>query len=110
MSVLHHVVLISFGTNVSEATRQKIYDMYQSLGSDCGGKEAGVLFFHVGKNLDTRKNIHLVEVAMYRDNAALQAFRVHPNHKMLTDILCADPDTKWWVGDSIGPYPAPWGI
>lgn len=101
---LWHIVLISFGDDVAKETRDKVYNMYQTLDKDCGGKDAGILFWKVERSLDDRKKVHLVEVAVYRDNDALQKFRVHPNHKKLTDILGADPGTKWWVGDFNSPF------
>lgn len=51
----------------------------------------------MGFNLDLRKKVHLVEIAMFKDNEALQAFRVHPKHRELTDMLSKVAD--WQVGD-----------
>lgn len=104
---LWHTVLISFGDDVSEESRKKIYNLYQTLDRACGGKRAGILFWKVSRNLDQRKNVHLVEIAAFRDDAALQVFRAHPKHKEVTDLLSASPNTKWWVGDiqSQDPFP-----
>lgn len=99
---LWHVVLISFRPETSEQERAKMYNQFQSLALDCGGKKAGVLFFTVARNLDLRKNVHLVEVAVFRDSDALQAFRTHPKHKELTDILSKIAD--WQVGDFHRPF------
>ena len=96
---LHHVVLISFKENATEAIRQDVYDRYQTLAEDCGGPQAGIFSFEVKNNLDLRKGVHLVEIATFRDNAALQAFRVHPKHKEITDVLCRVADLQ--VGDII---------
>ena len=98
--VLWHVVLISFRPHILESVRQEIYDSYQRIAKECGSEEAGILFFNVEKNLDPRKNIHLVEIAVFRDNAALQAFRTHPRHTQLTNVLKEIAD--WWVGDING--------
>lgn len=94
---LVHVVLISFKQETPEPARQKIYEMYQTLDRDCGGKEAGVLFWKVAHNLDLRKGVHLVEVAVYTNNDALQAFRTHPKHTEFTNLLRKVAD--WQVGD-----------
>lgn len=96
---LWHAVLISFGSDVPEEMREEIYTKYQTLDRACGGEEAGILFWKVEKNLDLRKNVHLVELAIFKDNNALQAFRFHPGHKEITDLVSASPQTKWWVGD-----------
>jgi hypothetical protein len=101
--VFWHVVLISFHEEASQAVRQEVCDRYQTLAEECGGKEAGILLFKVEHNLDLRKGVHLVEIAIFRDNDALQAFRVHPTHKELTDVLCQCAD--WQVGDTILPFP-----
>lgn len=103
MVPLWHVVLISFNEATPEECREEVYDRYQTLAADCGGEDAGILFFRVEHNLDLRKGVHLVEIAMFRDNDALQAFRVHPKHKELTDVLCQCAD--WQVGDAMLPLP-----
>lgn len=64
---LHHVVLISFLPTASQDIRDEIAFRYATLGDDCGGEKAGILFWSVKPNMDTRKNIHLVEVAIFRD-------------------------------------------
>ncbi len=94
---LLHIVLISFRLDAPDSARQKAYGMLLTLGDDCGGKEAGILFFTVDNNLDLRKNVHLVEVAIFKDNEALQKFRNHPKHAALTEILRDIAD--WQVGD-----------
>ena len=105
MDPLFHVVLISFQESVQETSREEVYNRYQTLAVDCGGREAGIIFFKVEKNLDPRKGAHLVEIAVFRDNEALQQFRVHPKHKELTEILCRIAD--WQVGDITSPLPTP---
>lgn len=99
--VLWHAVLISFYPSVPEAVRREVYERYQTLGEDCGGRDAGILFWQVGWNLDQRKQVQLVEFAIFRDDGALQAFRAHPKHSELTDILCEVAD--WQVGDLMVP-------
>ena len=101
MNKLLHVALISFRENTSEDTKRTIQAMYATLAEDCGGIEAGILSFKIGPNQDLRRKVgyvwDLVEVAVFRDDEALQAFRNHPKHKAITDVLstCAD----WVVGD-----------
>lgn len=85
--VLHYVVLISFKEGTPESTIQDIYDRYQTLSDDCGGKDTGILFWRVKRNLDLRKNVHLVEIVTFTDNEALQRFRVHPKHKEIANAL-----------------------
>lgn len=92
-----HVALISFYKNTPEAVRKEIYDRYQTLAEDCGGKDAGILYWEVGSNLDPRKGDHLVEISIFENDDALQRFRIHPKHKELTDILRGVAD--WRVGD-----------
>lgn len=103
--VLWHVVLISFHNNTPETVRQEIYNRYQTLADECGGEKAGILLFKVDHNLDLRKNVHLVEIAVFRSNEDLQRFRVHPKHKELTDILSTAAD--WQVGDIVFTLPTP---
>ena len=99
--VLWHVVLISFRPEASEEVRQSVYDAYQVLAEKCGGEEAGIRSFAVERNLDLRKGVHLVELAVFRDDAALQAFRAHPEHTQITDVLRKIAD--WQVGDFTHP-------
>lgn len=96
-----HVVLISFKPETSEAVKQKVYGLYQALAEDCGGKEAGILFWKVDWNMDLRKNIHLVEIAIFENSDALRAFQTHPKHKELADVVKEVAD--WKVGDILGP-------
>lgn len=101
---LWHIVLISFRPEASEEIRQEIFDRYQTLAKDCGGNDAGILFWKVDRNADLRKNVHFVEIAVFESWHALQAFGQHPMHKELTDILCNIAD--WWVGDLYSDYPS----
>lgn len=91
-----HVVLISFRAETSEKAREEIFVRLQALGEDCGGKEAGILFWKVGKNLDIRKSVHLVEIAVFKDDEALQSFRRHRKHEEAADILKSVAD--WQIG------------
>lgn len=97
MSPVVHIVLIKYQPHATEAQRQEIYDRYQVLAEEVGGAAAGIAHFAVRKNLDTRKGVELVELVVFRDDAAFRAFLAHPRHVEIQDILrsCAD----WWVGD-----------
>ena len=97
IETLWHVAFISFRPGTPETVKQEVYDRYQTMDEDCGGRDAGILFWKVKHNLDLRKNVHLVEIAIFEDDAPLQRFRAHPKHKELTDILREVAD--WWVGD-----------
>jgi len=94
---LVHTVLVSFRDLVSEAQRGEVIAEYQKLGELCGGEKEGILFWQVGPNLDQRKNWHLVQFSIFRDNEALQRFRSHPAHAKLTEIM--RPLSDWVVGD-----------
>jgi hypothetical protein len=91
--------LISFKSTTPEEVKQDVYDRYQRINEECGGKEAGILYWNVSHNLDLRKGVHLVELGVFTDNDALQKFRVHPKHKELTELLCQIAD--WQVGDFV---------
>lgn len=101
--VLFHLVLISFFPDAPEEKRQEIFDRYQTIDQEVGGISAGILYWRAAHNLDLRKNVHLVELAIFRNNAALQAFRNHPKHKELTDIL--RDIANWQVGDYMDMFP-----
>jgi hypothetical protein len=90
-------VLIRFRPETPDSKREEIYQRYQTLADKCGGVNAGILSWSVKKNLDDRKNIHLVEVARFANDYAFQGFRAHPAHQAIAHDLstCAD----WFVGD-----------
>lgn len=95
--LLIHTVLISFRVNTPEHVRREVHTAYQTLGEECGGARAGIVYWRVDWNLDTRKGVHVVEVVIFRDNEALQAFRSHPAHTRVTNVLSEHAD--WVVGD-----------
>jgi len=97
MDALWHAVLISFHPDVTDEQQSTIYESYQTLAEDCGGTKAGIIFFKVERNLDIRKNVHLVQIAVFENDAALQRYRTHPKHVELTDVLKKIAD--WQVGD-----------
>jgi len=94
---LWHAVLISFRKDASPAVRHEIYSRYQTIAKECGGRAAGILLWKVEGNFDLRKGDHLLEIAVFESKEALEAFRAHPKHKELTDILREVAD--WRLGD-----------
>jgi hypothetical protein len=92
-----HSVLISFRENASREQRDQIVSQYRSLGETCGGEKEGILFWQAGLNLDQRKNWHIVQLTVFRDNDALQRFRAHPAHAKLSEVMRQIAD--WAVGD-----------
>ncbi len=102
MQNILHIVLISFKTEVPETIKKEIYERYQTLGEECGGNNAGILFWKVDANLNLRKNVHLVEIAVFKNASALQSFQQHPKHKEFADMLSQVAD--WQVGDIHHPF------
>lgn len=100
---LHHVVLISFLPTASQEIRDEIADRYATLGEDAGGSKAGILFWSVKPNMDTRKNIHLIEVAIFKDKQSFDNFKNHPKHVEVVELLKVSAD--WSVGDTIEAFP-----
>lgn len=92
-----HSVLVSFRNHASKEQRDQLVSRYRTLGEMCGGAKEGVLFWQAGVNLDQRKNWHIVQFAIFRDNDALQHFRIHPAHAELSEIM--RPIADWAVGD-----------
>ncbi|WP_370677443.1 Dabb family protein [Pleomorphomonas sp. PLEO] len=95
--LLVHVVFISFHEGISAETRRRFLDHHQSLGTRCGGPNAGISYWQVSENLDQRKNWHLVQFSVFRDRQALSQFAEHPEHIKAGAELRAIAD--WVVGD-----------
>lgn len=100
---LHHVVFISFNDSASEEMKQEISAKYITLGDDCGGKEAGILFWSVQPNIDLRKGIHLIEIAFFRDHDSYENFKKHPKHVEVVELLKSS--ANWYVGDIVEIFP-----
>lgn len=100
---LHHVVLITFLPTASQEIKDEIADRYATLGEDCGGEKAGILFWSAKPNMDTRKNIHLIEVAIFKDKPSYENFKNHQKHKEVVELLKISAD--WMVGDTIEAFP-----
>ncbi len=98
-SYLHHVIFISFLPEASEEIKQEIAARYATLGDDCGGKNAGILFWSVQPNMDLRKGVHLVEIAIFKDQKSFEDFKKHPKHIEVVELL--KPVANWQVGDVV---------
>ena len=100
---LFHTILFSFLPETSQEIKQEIISRFSTLGEDCGGKKEGILFFSAKENLDTRKNIHLVEIAIFDSESSFKKFKEHQKHKEIVEIL--KNSTDWYVGDIWGEFP-----
>jgi hypothetical protein len=96
-NVLVHVGVLKFKPEATETEIKEAYSLYQTLGEDCGGKEAGILYAKVGWNRDQRKGYLLMEFFIFADNDALQRFRVHPGHERVSQLMRRIAD--WVIGD-----------
>jgi len=103
-TILRYIVLISFKPGVLSDIREKVYRHYQTLGEKCGGKKAGILDWRVEHNLDLRKGVHLVEVAVFKNNKSLQTYRRHPAHVDFVENLVRHV-ADWQVGALYEPAP-----
>lgn len=101
---LWHISLISFKREAHDDIREETYVRLQKLAQYCGGRDAGIIFWQVGKNMDLRKGVHLVVVSAFEDIEALEKYKRHPEHKKITDTLREIAD--WQIGDIQVMYPA----
>ena len=99
--VLYHVVLFKLHPDAPEDMKKRAFELYQQLKGDTGGDEAGVLYLELKENMDLRKGVQWVQLAVFRNNDALQAFRKHPAHMAVADIMSKISD--WFVGDFMSP-------
>lgn len=97
MNILFHTVLIRVKPDADPAEVTSVLNMYSTIKDDCGGENAGILYFKVQENLDLRKDWHYVEIAFFTDEVARDTFRAHPSHIALTNVLREISD--WVVGD-----------
>ncbi len=102
-TVLFHIILFSFLPETKEEIRQEIINRYSTLGEDCGGADAGILFWSVKPNIDLRKNIHFVEMAIFKNRECLEQFKNHPKHKEVVEIL--KTSANWYVADFMDYFP-----
>ncbi|KAF2990993.1 Dabb family protein [Methylocystis sp. MJC1] len=94
---LTHVVLVSFYSELSQAAREEALFNFRQLGNNCGGRDAGILFWKADWNLDRRKNYHLMVVSIFENEDALRNYAAHPKHKDFASSLSKMAD--WIVGD-----------
>ncbi len=94
---LWHITLISFKNKAQQSIKDEAYRRLLALCENCGGREAGILFWGVGKNIDLRKGIHLVVISIFKNKKALEKYKQHLKHKELTDLLSQVAD--WQDGD-----------
>jgi hypothetical protein len=101
-----HTVQTSFHMHTSQEMMHEIVKKFERLGQECGGPEKGILFWKVGlntyrskKKIDEKplKRVDMVQVAIFRDDAAFQQFRMHPTHVELKEKLKMLAD--WAPGD-----------
>ena len=95
--VFVHVVLMTFHSNVSAEKREAMRTKQEGLGALCGGREAGILYWRSGWNLDQRKNYHLMEFGIFADADAFQRYRIHPAHMAFAQEMGELAD--WVVGN-----------
>jgi len=100
---LWHVVQISFHPKTPESVRHELFGKCKELGEVCGGKSAGILYYHADWNLDQRKDVHIFETAIFSNESALCNFQLHRKHREFTDLLQNYAD--WWVCDKFAPLP-----
>ncbi len=99
---LLHSAHFRFYPSATEADRERVFALAQTLAKDCGGVEAGILYFDFGENGDKRKGIEVVEYVFFVDDDALQAFRRHPKHAVFAEAMSKIAD--WTVGDRWCPF------
>jgi hypothetical protein len=97
------VFLHTVHTRFSDASAEKRHELlkrFQKLGDDCGGMNAGILFWKVDENmrLGPRRKVDMVQIAIFIDKDAFEKFRAHPVHQALKMELrdCAD-----WTGSDV---------
>lgn len=93
---LYHIVFISFKENITTEDRKHAEDLYKKLQEE-SLKDVGTLFFTVVPNQDLRKNIHLVEVAVFKDRDAFERFHNLPAHTKVSHFM--RDIANWYVGD-----------
>ncbi len=92
-----HTVLIKFRDETTFIKREEVAAELNVLGAECGGVSKGLLFWIVGKNLDTRKGYELVLFSMFRSDRDFERYQKHPLHEKFVCGLSEVAD--WIVGD-----------
>ncbi len=94
---LWHITFISFKKDTADSLRKEFHLRLKRLGEDCGGLEAGIIYWSVKKNTDLRKGVHLVLISIFENAEALEKYKQHPKHKEFSNLLRDIAD--WQVGD-----------
>jgi hypothetical protein len=92
-----HIVLFKFYDHVTPARRTEIRQSMAGLSERCGGAAAGILSWAAEWNLNRKKGYELIEIAIFADQAALDAFQAHPEHVAFAQEMREVAD--WVVGD-----------
>lgn len=101
--ILWHIAVHKFKPEATPEQRAEILEMIANLGEACGGKEAGILYWCAGPNLDMRKGYDIAEVAIFTDETAKEKFRVGDAHTAFVVKLREVAD--WVVGNIYGSPP-----
>ncbi len=92
--MIRHVVMFKFRPAVTERQRSEAVERLGALGA----KIPEVREWSVGAHIDTgRKAWDMVQVSGFDDFAALDRFRIHPEHAAVRDFLAQVAD--WAVVD-----------
>ena len=97
---LYHIIFISFKKGTPNSIKKKIYCQYQTLGVETGGRKAGILYWNIQQNLDLRKNIQLIEFAVFKNEYALERFKNHPKYIKLVENY-VKKYCNWYRGNFI---------
>lgn len=101
-----HTVHQTFHMHTPQETIRELLESFQNLNEACGGSEAGILFWKVGLNTYRSKKsseqkpvkrVDMVQVAIFKSDAAFQRFRADPAHVALKEKLKMHAD--WEPGD-----------
>ncbi len=103
-TVLLHTIHFKPREDTSPLRVGAILALGMHLGERCGGYGAGILFWEFTRNLDTRKGVELVEVAVFESQEAFDRFRAHPAHASFAEE-CAQ-HLNWTVADIMVPKSA----
>ena len=92
-----HTVFIKFRDGVSGDQKRDIFERYQRIAQKPGREAAGVIFFHADWSIDTRGGVDLIEIAVFEDERAREAFKSGPELVELVEMLRSIAD--WRIGD-----------
>src|SRR5665213_1952853 len=93
-----HTVHITFYNLTPIEKRMNILERFKNVSEQCGGKEAGILAWAFDNKIPNDKYVNVVEFAVFRDDAAFETLRRHPEHQALRKELSGVAD---WIGADI---------